>query len=305
MTFSDDLDLNDLPVFLALVEAGGFTAAAERLGCAKTRVSLVIKRLETRLGVTLFHRTTRSVRLTDAGEHLYRECAPLLESLGRAVAASSSPEAGLSGELRITAPESYAEQILTPAVLAFRERHPELRIELRSGDRVSDLLSEGIDVAIRLGWLRDSSQRATRLGTFQQWAVAAPDYLRHHGMPRVPEDLADHRWVAFSPLRSPLTWTFRRGAESRRVQVQAGLSTNTTSTVRSLLLQGAGISVIADLSARAAVDSGDLVRLLPEWTLPEGGVYAVYPPGRYVPARVRRFVDFLRQEGGAEVGFSD
>ncbi|WP_355659679.1 LysR family transcriptional regulator [Halomonas salifodinae] len=302
MSRSDELDLNGLPLFLALVEAGSFTAAAERLGCTKTKVSLQIRQLEERLGVTLFQRTTRRVQPTQAGETLYRECRPLLAGLQEALAAAEGDDHRLRGALRLTAPEDYATRVLGPAVVEFGRRHPELRIELRSGDRISDMLEEGIDLAFRLGWLKDSTLRSRSLGAFQQYLVASPDYLARHGTPDDPEALAEHAWVAFTPLASPLTWTFRRGEESRRVQMKARLSANSTAALSALLVAGGGISVMADISAEAELRAGRLVRVLPAWSLPSGGVHAVYPPGRHLPARVRAFMTFFQAWLAGETG---
>lgn len=297
MTQSGDVDLNSLPIFLALVETGSFTAAAERLGSTKARVSLKIRQLEERLGVMLFHRTTRRVQPTQAGEFLYRECRPYLAGLQEALSAAEGDEHQLRGELRLSAPEDYAARVLGPVVAEFGHRHPALRIELRSGDQVGDMLAEGIDIAFRLGWLKDSSLRARRLGEFQQYLVASPQYLASQGTPTHPEQLAQHAWVALTALNAPLTWTFRRGEESCRVQMRAQLAATSTAGLSALLAAGAGISVMIDFTAEAEIQEGRLVRLLPEWFLPVGNVYAVYPPGRYLPSRARSFMDFFQSSG--------
>ncbi|MDX1803350.1 MAG: LysR family transcriptional regulator [Alcanivorax sp.] len=291
----DSLDLNGLPVFLTLVEAGSFTAAADRLGVNKSKVSLTIKRLESALGVTLFTRTTRQVQLTQAGEHFYQGCQPLLQSLQALVETTRDDQNALQGSLRISAPEDFAAQVLAPAAVAFARQHPQLEIELRSGDSVADMVHEGIDLAIRLGWLKDSSLRASRLGHFEQWLVASPVYLARHGVPHHPRELAEHAWVALTPLPTPLTWQFRRGGETCRVQMRSCLKANTTAVARQLLQHQAGLSVLADSIARPGLDSGQLVRVLPDWQLPEGGIHAVYPPGGHMPVRVRAFVAFLRE----------
>lgn len=294
MSRFNDIDLNSLPIFLALVEAGSFTAAAERLGSTKTRVSLKIRQLEERLGVALFHRTTRRVQLTQAGEVFYRECGPLMESMRNALTAVEGDHHTLYGELRITAPEDYASQVLGAAVTAFGQRHPTLHIELRSGDQISDMLKEGIDIAFRLGWLKDSSLRARRLGAFQQYLLASPDYLARHGTPNHPEQLPEHAWIAFTPLSSPLTWEFGEGKQRYQVQMRAQLAVNSTAGLSAMLEAGAGMSVLPDFTAETAIQSGRLVRLLPEWSLPVGHVHAVYPPGRYTPPRVRSFMEFFQ-----------
>lgn len=221
MTTANEFDLNGLPIFVALVEAGSFTKAAERLGCTKTRVSLQIRQLETRLGVTLFHRTTRRVQLTQAGEALYHQCHPLLASLQGALESTVSDTQQLHGELRITAPEDYSSGVLSDVVVAFSRLHPALHIELRSGDQVSDMVQEGIDLAFRLGWLKDSTLRARRLGTFQQYVVAAPSYLKRHGVPAHPKALETHDWIAFTPLKAPLTWAFKQQETLVNVKVSS------------------------------------------------------------------------------------
>lgn len=290
----NELDLNALPLFLALAEAGSFTAAADRLGCNKSKISLAIKRLEQRLGVALFVRTTRQVQLTQAGERLQASLAPLMGELDEVLGELETDQQALAGELRITAPEDFAAQVLAPAVVAFQQQHPQLVIELRSGDSVSDMVREGIDLAIRLGWLKDSSLRSTRLGEFEQLLVAAPGLLSRHGPVDHPDALSQWPWIALSPLSSPLTWTFSRGAARHTVRMQSHLKANATAVIKQLLLQQAGISVLVDSSVAAELESGELVRMLPDWQLPRGGIHAVFPPGRHTPAKVRAFVDFLR-----------
>lgn len=297
MTFRHAVDLNALRSVAAVAETGGFTAAAERLGATKARVSQDVARLEARLGTGLFVRTTRRTTLTEAGEALLREGLEPLRRLEAALAALGQPrDAGLAGSLRIAATADHASQGLARAVAAFAALHPPLQVELRSSDRVVDLVAEGIDVAIRIGWLRDSSLRATRLGGFEQHLVAAPEYLARRGTPRRPEDLAAHDWVALSLLRSPLTWTFvSRGGERRTVRMTSRLRTDAALPLRALVEAGAGLSVMDQFNAEAGVAAGTLVRLLPQWQLPSGGIHAVWPPGRHTPAKVRAFVDFYAQ----------
>lgn len=297
MTFRHAVDLNALRSVAAVAETGGFTAAAERLGATKARVSQDVARLEARLGTGLFVRTTRRTTLTEAGEALLREGLEPLRRLEAALAELGQPRsAGLAGSLRIASTADHASQGLARAVAAFAALHPQLQVELRSSDRVVDLVAEGIDVAIRIGWLRDSSLRATRLGGFEQHLVAAPEYLARRGTPRRPEDLAAHDWVALSLLRSPLTWTFvSRGGQRRTVRMTSRLRTDAALPLRALVEAGAGLSVMDQFNAEAGVAAGALVRLLPQWQLPSGGIHAVWPPGRHTPAKVRAFVDFYAQ----------
>jgi DNA-binding transcriptional LysR family regulator len=287
-------DLNALLLFAAVAEQGSFTAAAAQLDVAKAKVSLVVARLEQQLGQTLFARTTRRVTLTEAGQELYRQCVPPVRAVQDAMAQFGGGE--LTGTLRIAAPIEYAGQNLAPALAAFAGRHPRLDIDLRTSERVVDMLKEGIDVALRLGWLRDSSLRAVRLGEFAQFLMASPDYLRRMPAIRHPRDLAQHEWITLTLLATPFTWRFTSArGQVRTVRVGGRLRTDSGAALRGLLQAGWGISVLDEFSAAASLQAGSLVRVLPEWSLPKGGVHAVYPPGRHVPAKVRAFVDFYRE----------
>lgn len=288
----DDIDLNTLPLFIATVEAGSFTRAAERLGCTKTKVSLNIRALEAHLGLALFSRTTRQVTLTEAGQQLYQTCQPLLVQLRESLSDAGTSARTLGGTLRITAPGDHMAQSLAPAAAEFGKCHPNLTIELRSGDKVSDMVSEGIDLAIRMGWLKDSSLRAQKLGEFQQTVVASPGYLEVMGVPAHPSELSHHRWIEFTPLPSALTWSFEKAGERVQVQMNSHLKVDSTSAIHSLIINGAGLSVLA---GNVCQQYPELVPLFPDWQLPSGGIYAVFPPGAFIPAKVRSFVDFYRQ----------
>jgi len=297
VSLAGKVDLNALPIFAAVADSASFTLAAERLGVAKTKVSLEIGRLEKRLGRRLFNRTTRRVALTDAGRALYDDCVPLLRRIESTLTQLGDDDAPLAGKLRISATVDQAVQSLAGAVAQFGERHPAVQIDLLTSDRVVDLVKEGVDLAFRVGWLRDSTQRAIKLGEFRQYVVASPAYLARAGRPLRPDDLAAHAWVALSLLPTPLTWTFTdaRGATST-VRMQARLRADSASTLRALVEGGAGISVLDERSAADALRAGRLVRVLANWTLPSGGIYAVCPPGRHLPPAVRAFVDFYRDQ---------
>lgn len=296
MSLPGKIDLNDLLVFEAVAEAGGFTAAADRLGVATAKVSVEIGRLESRLGTALFSRTTRKVVMTDAGQALYEECGPLLRQLTEAVDRAGAGTDQLAGTLRISATVDHATLSLAPALAEFARHHPRLDIDLRTSDRVVDLMEAGIDLGIRLGWLRDSSQRAIRLGEFEQYVVASPEYLRHVRMPAAPEELASLDWVALTLLPAPFTWRFSSvTGETRTVQVKARVRVDSPGVLRALLQQHMGISVLDQFNAQTGISQGRLVRLLPEWSLPSGGIHAVCPPGRQIPAKVGSFIDFYRR----------
>ena len=290
-------ELKRLAVFVAVAEGGGFTAAAERLGTTKAMVSAQVRQLEAELGATLFTRTTRRVALTEAGQQLHGECTPLLRELEAALDRVGSSSGGeLRGTLRLTAAHDVLSSTYAPRLARFAALHPALHLDLVATDQVIDLVGEGIDVAIRGGWLRDSSLRATRIDEFEQYVCAAPSYLAAHGIPRQPQDLSAHRWVTLSLLRAPLTWSFsHRSGTRRNVRMQAAARANAPGAVQALVREGLGLSILASFAVEQDLAQGRLVRLLGDWSLPRVGLHAVYPAARHVPAKVRALVDFLRE----------
>lgn len=295
MSTLDQIDLNTLSIFDAVVEMGGFTAAANKLDIAKAKVSLQIARLEKQLGTSLFIRTTRQVSLTDAGRQLHEQCQPYLAGLREALHQLGNPATELHGVLRVSASVNHASQSVAPALAKFAQLHPQLRVDLRTNDRITDLIADGIDLSFRMGWLRDSSQRAIKLGEFEQWLLASPAYLKKWGRPIHPSELREHEWIALSLLPAPLTWKFVGPRQEQcQVHMKSRIQVDAPSSMLALMQQGLGISVMEQMSAQQAIKAGKLERVLPQWSLPQGGIYAVLPPGRHMPAKVRAFIDFYR-----------
>lgn len=295
MALPGRIDLNDLLVFQALAETGSFTAAARRLGVANAKVSVEIGRLEDKLGLVLFSRTTRRVAMSDAGQSLYEECRPLLQGLDEALERAGSGKDDLAGTLRISTTVDHASLSLAPALAEFARLHPQLAIDLRTSDRVLDLVEEGIDLTIRLGWLRDSSHRALKLAGFEQYLLAAPAFLARMPAPASPQDLTECDWIALTLMPTPLTWRFSGpGGAVQTVHFKSRIRVDSPGAMRALVESGAGISVLDGISAAEGMRERRLVRLLPDWSLPDAGVYAVYPSGRLVPNKVRSFIDFYR-----------
>ncbi|RUL80003.1 LysR family transcriptional regulator [Dyella choica] len=290
----DQVNLNRLAVFVALVRAGSFTAAATQLGMTKAMVSQHLLRLERELGVTLIVRSTRRMALTEAGAAFHTDCVALLEQAQTAIERVGDQRSKPSGTLRLTTSTDYGMAVIAPALAEFRRLHPSLQVDLVINDAINDLIAERFDMAIRIGWLRDSSLRATRLGNFRQWVMAAPAYLAEHGMPRRPEDLAMHGWIALSAMATPLRWTFTHGNGSRRiVRMRQAVQANNAAAIRALVLAGGGVSVLPDYLVQEDVQAGRLQVLLAQYRLPEGGIHAVYPDPQ-PPAKVRAFIDFMR-----------
>ncbi|MFC3650040.1 LysR family transcriptional regulator [Dyella humi] len=288
-----DVNLNRLAVFVALVRAGSFTAAAVQLGMTKAMVSQHLLRLERELGITLIVRSTRRMALTEAGAAFHADCVPLLEQAEAAIERVGTQRSTPTGTLRLTTSTDYGTAVLAPALAEFRRLHPLLHVDLVINDQINDLIAERFDMAVRIGWLRDSSLRATRLGGFRQFVMASPAYLVEHGTPRRPEDLSVHGWIAMSALATPLRWTFTRGRTRRIVRMRQVMQANNAAAIRGLVLAGAGVSVLPDYLAEDDIRAGRLQVLLPQYHLLEGGIHAVYPDPQ-PPAKVRAFIDFMR-----------
>ncbi|MFN0041165.1 MAG: LysR family transcriptional regulator [Burkholderiales bacterium] len=293
---ASSVNLNRLAAFVAVVETGSFTAAAERLGLTKAMASQHVSRLESELGVALFTRTTRRVVPTEAGSAFYADCARVLQDMDSAISRLAGNPASPSGLLRVTSSDDYGAAVVVPALAAFQEKFPEVRVDFSGTDKVIDLVAGGYDLSIRTGWVREQNLRSVQLGSFEQMLVASPAYVHRHGVPRQPKDVAAHRWIAFTLLRSPYTWTFapKRGTP-KTVRVSAAISTNGSASLRAFLREGTGISVLPGHMAVPDIQAGRLVHLLPEWRLPSGGIFAVYPNVRFTPVKVRAFIDFFRE----------
>lgn len=293
-------DLNLVRTFLAVAAARSFTVAADTLGMARPQVSQQIRKFEHALGAQLFRRTTRQVALTDSGRALFEQCAPLVQGIDHSLGAVGNPQSELTGRIRIGAPVDHSAQLIAPAIRDFARLHPRLHIELHASDRIQDLIAEGIDVSIRVGWLKDSSMRVTKLGDFHQGVLASRSYLRRKGSISAPAELAGHEWIALTLLRAPLTWTFEKSGAKVPVRMTAQIRTDSPTVLRALLIEGAGIS-IGNLDVfRRELHEGRLVHVLSEWKLPSGGIFAVFPPGAHIAAASRAFIEHLRAKMRSE-----
>jgi len=289
------LNLNRLVVFATVVDAGSLTGAAKQLGLTKTVVSAHLRKLEEELGVTLIGRTTRKMRLTDIGRELHeRTQGPLAELMAGAAAAgdrSRSPR----GSVRLTAPIDYGTEVLTPVLVGIQRENPGLVIDLILDDRPLDLVAEGIDIAIRIGRLQDSSHRASRLGTFELWLAAPASWAARASSIKTPADLAGCPFIAGSMLDSPARWAFKRADGGRAVQAfDVAMLSNTSMAMRAAVESGGGFAVLPDFAVRSRVESGSLIRLLDDWRLPSGDIQAVIPAARHQSAVARMLLSSLR-----------
>ncbi|AXF85588.1 HTH-type transcriptional regulator PgrR [Ephemeroptericola cinctiostellae] len=287
------IDLNLLIKFIAVCDTGSFTAAAEQLGVAKSILSEHITRLEKDLGVQLLARSTRKLKITEAGQTVLNAARLAIEQLHTTVQTVQEAHHQLAGKIRLTSSLDYSNCILTRQLADFSKRHPNIDIEVIASDEQYDLLSAQLDVSIRVGWLMDSSHKAIRIGQMKQKLVASPAYLAQHGTPTTPSDITQHNWLTLTAL-SNAQWTFTRDQTQQVIRPAGHLRANATLVIYQWLLLGMGISVLPDYQLQGDIDAGRLVALLPDWHLPDGGIYAVYPANKHLPQRVRALIDFLQ-----------
>ncbi len=288
----ETINLNRLAYFTAVVNTGSFTKAAERLGITKTVVSQQIARLESELKTSLLLRTTRRVEPTEAGRLLYGRCVEIFRQAEDAVDELTRNNAVPSGVLRIAAPNDYGASAIAPLAAAFSRNHPACKVELLLADTKVDLLAEHIDISIRVGWLDDSTNQAKRIGDFQQCLVAASGYEAALRLEQ-PQDAADLPFIANLALREPIVWSFTRSNEGQTVRMNPSITSDSTPAVLEATLASGGVSVLPDFLANDHIKTGRLIRLLPHWSLPSGGIHVVYPAARYRPPKVSAFVEML------------
>lgn len=278
-----------IEAFVRVVEAGSFTAAAQRLQTAKSSVSEAVRGLEERLSVRLLDRSTRSVKPTEAGRAFYARCRRLLDEEAAARVEVQSLQDAPVGRLRVAAPECFAARHLVPGLASFLAAHPAVEIELSEAADFVRLVEDGFDLAIRVTEAPAPGLVVRRLATSRVVIVASPAYLAQFGEPATPSDVAAHRCVAFAPLAWRNSW--RLGAET--VSVRPVLLTDNAETLRAAAVAGVGLAAVPDWSVADALSSGQLQRVLPDATTPESGIFAVYPTNRLMTPKVRAFVDHV------------
>jgi LysR family transcriptional regulator, regulator for bpeEF and oprC len=290
------MDLNDLRVFEKVASLRSFSAAARTLGLPKSSVSRSVTRLETELGARLLQRTTREVVLTEAGISLRARCADILAKIGEAIDVVGSFATAPQGSLRISTGIGFGVHVLSLVLPTFLERFPGIDVSLRLGNRSVELLTDSIDVAIHMGPLADSQLISSRLGVMERYLCAAPSYLKRKGMPCTIEELRGHDRIE-TPGDSgrPRSWIFFKDAgETIRFEEKPRMSTNDTVTIHGLIVNGGGIGVLSGFICVPDFEAGRLVRLLPEWKMPNLEVSIVFPSSRELSQTVRTFVDFLK-----------
>ncbi len=284
----------ELQALVAVVETGSFTAAADRLGIAKSVVSRRVSALEERLGVQLLRRTTRRLSLTDTGQSFYEHSARILADLEEAESAVLQQHGELRGTLRVALPLSFGIRHMCEPIAEFSRRHPRVDFDLDLNDRRIDLVEEGVDLAVRIGRLADSSLIARRLFEARTVVCASQSYFERHGMPESPEDLRQHQCLVYGNLADPTRWVCKDAqGNSIRVDVNASMTASSGDFLCAAAMQGLGIAMQPTFIAGDAISGGELVPILTGYQWPVTPAYAVYPPTRHMSYRVREFIDFL------------
>ncbi len=282
-------------LFIRVVEAGSFSKASADLGITQPTATKHVAALEKRLGARLLHRSTRGVAPTEVGAAYYDKCKLIARELEEADNLAALMQSRVQGTLRINSSVAFGRRVLTPLVLRFMQQHPELQVDLGFEDRYVNLVEQGIDLAIRMGRLADSSLGARWLGHNPWVLVGARAYLAEHGMPRAPADLAQHRALVYSSVQGDERWHFT-GADghAQAVPVKGPLRSNNLSALLAAARAGMGLAVLPWYVAHESVKNGAVRPLLEKWSLPAQEIHAVFPSPRMVPTKVLGFVDWLR-----------
>jgi DNA-binding transcriptional LysR family regulator len=287
-------DFEAWAVFASVVEHRSFSGAATALGVSKATVSKAISRLETRLGTTLFHRTSRRLTLTDSGQKLAERAQRILsEGLGaeeEALDAASAP----AGLVRIAAPLTFGIKHLSPLLAEFLAGNPGIRLDLRLSDAFVDIVGDGIDIALRIAELPDSSLRARRLGAVTAHVIGAPGYFEKHGRPRHPADLAHHACFTYANTATPDIWRFRKaGGEEATIRVDGPIRTDNGEAIIPALRAGLGVAILPGFIVDEELAAGRLEAVLSDWSTGSAALHLITPPGTLRPARVEVLIDFL------------
>jgi len=289
--------LAGVSVLEAVVQTGNFARAAESLGLTPSGVSRAVARLEQSVGVRLFNRTPRAVTLTDEGRRLYGEIGPLLAGIEEAAGNAAGAAAEARGRLRVNVDAAFGRLVLAPRLPAFVTAHPGVSLEILVRDTLGDLVGEGFDVAVRFGEPEPSALIARKLLETRILTCAAPAYLAAHGVPKAPTDLLNHACMLFrDPVtRRPFAWAFDNGREVVEVKVDGRLIFNDLELKLAACVAGLGVAQTFEFGLERYVASGALVQILPDWAEERFPLYSYTPSRHLPPAKVRAFLDFVRE----------
>lgn len=301
----DERILNGMGVMTAIVDSGSFAGAAERLDMSQSGVSRSVARLEARLGIRLFDRTTRMLTLTDEGRRLYEQVVPLLDGLEEAATSAAGGATAVRGRLRVNVDPFFSKIVLSPRIGQFIERYPDLQLDLLTRDQLGDMVADGFDLAVRFGVPRPSSLIARKLLETRIVTAASPGYLKKHGRPLKPADLErePHHCIHYRDPETarPFPWEFHRPRKKITIEARGRLMVNDVSTMHGACLAGHGIAQIMAIGTQPLFESGRLIDLFPDWPDERFPLYALYPSRRHPSAKVRAFLDFIVKITGASL----
>ena len=292
-----EVEPNDLALFARIVESGSFSLAAQRVDLPKSTVSRRIALLEAKLGERLLQRTTRKLTLTEFGASLLEHARKVVEEVEAAGALVQHRQLAPSGRLRVSMPADFANLGMTQMIATFIERYPAIVLELDLSPRRVDLVGENFDIAIRMGDLPDDSSLHARRVALERIALyASPSYIARRGMPQHPDDLLEHDLLCLANRNGgTLSWKLTRGKTVWERELPARLAANSPDLLARIACAGTGIAASSDLFAEGSVEKGELVRVLPEWSMPEVTGWAVFPGRRLMPAKTRAFLDMMEE----------
>jgi DNA-binding transcriptional LysR family regulator len=285
--------LREMEMFVRVVDAGSFSSAARDMKIGQPAISKTIAGLEERLGVRLLARSTRRLTPTEAGVAFYERALRAVTEADEADAAARGASAGLEGRLRISAAVTFSRIHLVPRLAEFLDAHPRLELELVMDDRPRDLVAENIDAALRLGALTDSSLRARKLAKSERLVFTSPAYLARRGTPATPADLLNHDSIIYSQWTGGEEWSFRRGNAETSIRFQRRLMITAAEGVRAAVISGQGFAIASRWMFTPELESGEVVSILNDWTLPPLDLWVIYPSGRLTSTKARAFVKWF------------
>ena len=289
-----------MKVFVAVVEAGSFAAAADRLGMSRAMASKYVLNLEDHLGTRLLNRTTRRLSMTESGSVFYERSAQIISDVSEAEQVAGHMSATPRGTLKITMPLAYGLHRLGPVVADYVNAYPSVKLDISLSDRKVDLIEEGFDLAIRIGALPESGLIARKLGSTRTIVCAAPDYLNRHGTPHTPQDLASHRCLGYTLTNSGDEWNLKKPDEEAAVRIAGPIRADNGDLLRLAAVNGAGLVFQPYFIVADDLRTGRLVQVLADYVSRELGIYAIYPSRKHLSAKVRTFVDFLVEKLAAD-----
>tara|TARA_R110002096_G_scaffold436071_1_gene666857 strand:- start:31703 stop:32623 length:921 start_codon:yes stop_codon:yes gene_type:complete len=294
-----------MPIFVSVIEQNSFSGAAKKLGITKSAVSKRITMLEETLGVKLIQRSTRRLHLTEAGERYFKLAQIATDCAVEAEHAASELQTSPKGNLKINIPMSFGRLHIIPIIPEFLKRFPDITIKLEMSDEVTDIIAQGVDIAIRGGELPDSSLIAKKITPLRNILCASEEYLQLNGIPKTPEDLKNHNCILYSNQPNAKEWIFIKGGKTRAIKVDGTFQANNSEAIKHALIEGIGIGRLPTFVTGNDLNSQNLKQVLPEFTMPEKTLYALFPEKKYMPTKIRVFIDFIHEKLGGHIPYWD